>query len=174
MQLILRILLKWSFAFSLFRSAIQTFGCGIISPQVLSCFDKSTTSLFFRCWFSQQLHSILPSKFFSFHSFNSYGGIALFISSSAIPSCEVHVLFLPFSVGMLPKFFYSFIFYRVLTGVVSESILFPWAFDSRHICRSYFLTEWSRLCSSSLLWPYFTSSSFSSVSFLRSRDEIPC
>ena len=37
------------FCISSFFSAIQTFGCGIISPQVLSCFDKSTTSLFFRC-----------------------------------------------------------------------------------------------------------------------------
>ena len=48
----------------------------------------------------------------------------LFISSSVISFCEVHVLFLPFSVGVLPKFFYSFLFYLVLTGVVSESILF--------------------------------------------------
>ena len=48
----------------------------------------------------------------------------MFISSSAISLGEVHVLILPFSVGVLPKFFYSFLFYLVLTGVVSESILF--------------------------------------------------
>ena len=46
------------------------------------------------------------------------------MSSSVIPSCEVLVLVLPFSVGVLPKFFYSFLFYLVLTGVVSESVLF--------------------------------------------------
>ena len=49
----------------------------------------------------------------------------LFISPSVIPLGEVHVLILPFSVRVLPKFFYSFLFYLVLTGVVSESILFP-------------------------------------------------
>ena len=41
-----------------------------------------------------QIHSILPSKFFSFNSFNSSGGFALIISSSAIPSCGARVLFL--------------------------------------------------------------------------------
>ena len=51
-----------------------------------------------------------PSKFLSFHSFNSSGGFALFISSSAIPSSEVHVLFLPFLAGVLPKFFQSYSF----------------------------------------------------------------
>ena len=57
-----------------------------------------------------QLYSILPSKFFSFHPFYSSGGIALFISSSIIPSSLVHVLFLPFSAGVLPKFFQSYSF----------------------------------------------------------------
>ena len=42
-----------------------------------------------------QIRSILPSKFFSFKSFNSSGGIALFISSSVISLGEAHVLFFP-------------------------------------------------------------------------------
>jgi len=37
-QIILRFLLKWSFAFLHLFSAIQTFGCGVISPQVLRFF----------------------------------------------------------------------------------------------------------------------------------------
>ena len=48
----------------------------------------------------------------------------MFISSSAISWGEVHVLFLPFSTGVLSKFFYSFLFYLVLTGVVPNSALF--------------------------------------------------
>ena len=54
------------------------------------------------------------------HSFNSSGGSVLFISSSIIPSSQVHVLFLPCSTGVLPEFFLS---HLVLTGVVSNSIL---------------------------------------------------
>ena len=44
----------------------------------------------------------------------------LLISSSIIPSSQVHVLFLPCSTGVLPEFFLS---HLVLTGVVSNSIL---------------------------------------------------
>ena len=44
----------------------------------------------------------------------------LLISSSNIPSSQVHVLFLPCSTGVLPEFFPS---HLVLTGVVSVSIL---------------------------------------------------
>ena len=54
------------------------------------------------------------------HSFNSSGGSVLLISSSNIPSSQVHVLFLPCSTGVLPEFFPS---HLVLTGVVSNSIL---------------------------------------------------
>ena len=55
----------------------------------------------------------------------------LLISSSNIPSSQVHVLFLPCSTGVLPEFFPS---HLVLTGVVSNSFLFR-SFDSRHIRR---------------------------------------
>ena len=81
------------FCISSFFSDIQAFGCGIISPQVFwVVLDKTTTSLFFSLLiFSTTPFN--PSKFFSFNSFNSFGGIALFISSSAIPSCEVQVSF---------------------------------------------------------------------------------
>ena len=44
----------------------------------------------------------------------------LLISSSIIPSSQVHVLFLPCSTGVLTEFFLS---HLVLTGVVSISIL---------------------------------------------------
>ena len=54
------------------------------------------------------------------HSFNSSGGRVLLISSSIIPSSQVHVLFLSCSTGVLPEFFLS---HLVLTRVVSNSIL---------------------------------------------------
>ena len=54
------------------------------------------------------------------HSFNSSGGSVLLISSSIIPSSQVHVLVLPCSNEVLPEFFLS---HLVLTGVVSNSIL---------------------------------------------------
>ena len=41
------------------------------------------------------------------HSFNSFGGSVLLISSSILSSCQVHVLFLPCSSGVLPEFFLS-------------------------------------------------------------------
>ena len=48
-----------------------------------------------------------------------------FLSSSIIPSSQVHVLFLPFSSRSAAKILsFLFLFYLVLTGVVSESILF--------------------------------------------------
>ena len=88
------------------------------------------------------------------HSFNSSGGSVLLISSSILSSCQVHVQFLPFTVGVLSKLYHSsfnrsliqvlsfrhvqIIFlpcstgvlpefslsYLVLTGVVSNSILY--------------------------------------------------
>src|SRR4051812_35096508 len=41
------------------------------------------------------------------HSFNSSGGSVLLISSNILSSCQVHVQFLPFSVGVLPKLCHS-------------------------------------------------------------------
>ena len=92
------------------------------------------------------------------HSFNSSGGGVLLISSSILSSCQVHVEFFPFTVGVLPKLHHSFfllylvnrsvvvidsycsIIHLFLTGVLSEFGL-P--------C-SFFLTECFQLCSSSL------------------------
>ena len=44
------------------------------------------------------------------HSFNSSGGSVLLISSSILSSCQVHVQFLPFTVGVLPKLYHSYSF----------------------------------------------------------------
>ena len=44
------------------------------------------------------------------HSFNSSGGSVLLISSSIIPSSQVHVQFLPFTVGVLSKLYHSYSF----------------------------------------------------------------
>ena len=41
------------------------------------------------------------------HSFNSSGGSVLLISSSILSSCQVHVQFLPFTVGVLSKLYHS-------------------------------------------------------------------
>ena len=72
------------------------FGSGRISPHNFwDVIHKSTTSLFFRSWFSQQLRSTLPSKFFSFNSFNSFRRFCVMSSSSIIPSSLARVLFHP-------------------------------------------------------------------------------
>ena len=42
------------------------------------------------------------------HSFNSSGRSVLLISSSIIPSSQVHVQFLPFTVGVLSKLYHSY------------------------------------------------------------------
>ena len=44
------------------------------------------------------------------HSFISSGGNVLVISSSILSSCQVHVQFLPFTVGVLPKLYHSYSF----------------------------------------------------------------
>ena len=44
------------------------------------------------------------------HSFNSSGGSVLLISSSILSSCQVHVQFLPFTVGVLSKLYHSYSF----------------------------------------------------------------
>ena len=49
----------------------------------------------------------------------------LFLSSSLVPSCQIHVLFLSMSNrDVITILSFLFLFYLVLTGVVSESILF--------------------------------------------------
>ena len=76
--------------------------------------------------------------------------------------------------GVMPKFsrYYSLLSCSNRSGF--RVYLVPWAICSRLIHRSSILPECSRSCSSSLLHSCFTSSSFSSTSFLRSRDEISC
>ena len=44
------------------------------------------------------------------HSFISSGGNVLLISSSILSSCQDHVQFLPFTVGVLPKLYHSYSF----------------------------------------------------------------
>ena len=44
------------------------------------------------------------------HSFISFGGNVLLISSSILSSCQDHVQFLPFTVGVLPKLYHSYSF----------------------------------------------------------------
>ena len=45
------------------------------------------------------------------HSFISFGGNVLLISSSILSSCKVHVQFLPFTVGVLSKLYHSYSFF---------------------------------------------------------------
>ena len=174
MQLILRILLKWSFAFLHSSKLSNHFNLWpVITLWSWDVIHKSTSSLFFCCWFSQQLHSILPSKFFSFHSL--IVPEALFVSSRQV---SFHPL--------------KFIFYTF--HVQSEFCLNPFSLIRFLSCsnRSCFIVFWFRELSilvilvvplffSSaldslllLLISCFTSSCFSSVSVLRSRDEISC
>ena len=96
-------------------------------------FDKSTTSLFFCCWISQQLHSTLPVRMLS----NSFVVEVVLLSSvlhstlSILPealrcsilsrSCSIFSMFSRSAVEILS---FLLLFYLVLTGVVSESILF--------------------------------------------------
>ena len=121
----------------------------VITSKSWDVFYKTITSLFFCCWFCQQLRSILPSKFFSFNSFNSSGGFVLFLikyhsilsSSCSIPPCLG---------GVLPN---SFSLIRFLSRSNRSGFLvylIPWAFDSRHSLRSSFLLECSWFFASSL------------------------
>lgn len=48
----------------------------------------------------------------------------LFLSSSILPSSQVHVLLFPCLAGVLSKFFRAYSFLPCLTLVVSKSILF--------------------------------------------------
>ena len=110
-QLSLHILLKWSFAF--LRSSKLSNHFRLWPVITLCSWDviyKTTTSLFFRCWFSQQLRSTFPSKFFSFNSFNSFRRFCVMSSSSIIPSSLARVLFIHVSAGVLPKFFCAYSF----------------------------------------------------------------
>ena len=53
---------------------------------------------------SFQRECCLKSFYSLCHSFNSSGGSVLLISSSIIPSSQVHVIFLPCSTGVLSEF----------------------------------------------------------------------
>ena len=44
------------------------------------------------------------------HSFNSSGGSVLLISSSILSSCQIHVEFFPFTVGVLSKLYHYYSF----------------------------------------------------------------
>ena len=57
------------------------------------------------------------------HSFNSSGGSMLLISSCIIPSSQVHVQFLPFTVGVLPKLYHSYSFLSRFNQSGSNSFL---------------------------------------------------
>ena len=110
-QLILCILLKWSFSFLHSSTLFNLFHLWlVITLWSWDVIHKTTTSLFFRYWFSQQLRSPLPSKLFSFNFFKSFRRFCVMSSSSIIPSSKVHVLFLHVSVGVLHKSFQSYSF----------------------------------------------------------------
>ena len=113
-------------------------------PEALWCCSFHSSSCFVKIMFFSlllrlagvscfHLSSLILSSFVSFlnrravwnlsyplcHSFNSSGGSVLLISSSILSSCQVHVQFLPFTVGVLPKLYHSYSFpILVLTGVV--------------------------------------------------------
>src|SRR3954470_16937337 len=64
---------------------------------------------------------LLSSPFFSFYSFFCSGGIVLLLSSSIFPSCQVIVLFIPCSTGVLSNYVILVpLLYRYI-GVVSYS-----------------------------------------------------
>ena len=150
-QLILRILLKWSFAF--FRSYQLANHFRLWSVITLWSWDvtyKTTTSLFFRCWFFQQLRSILPSKFFSLNSFNSFRRFCVMSSSSIIPSSQARVLFFHVQPEccLNPFSLIRFLSRSNQSGFIVYLIL--WAFDSHLSRRSSLLLECSRFFAPSL------------------------
>ena len=189
-QLILHFLLKWSFAF--LRSSQLSNHFRLWSVITLWSWDvtyKTTTSLFFRCWFSQQLHSIFSCKVafyfirgtschFLLRSFHS----TLSILSGGFVSCLHQVSFHPLKLVFYSSMFQPecclnpFSLIRFLSrsnrsGFVVYLIL--WVFDSRHSRRSSLLLESSQFFASSLEF-LFHLIPFPSVSVLRSRDEISC
>ena len=128
MQLILRILWSRVLHFFVFLSHPIFSVCGWLSPHNFwDVIHKSTTRLFFSLLNSltNSIQSFLLrllsisfvaqvviffSVLFIQFSFSSFQRFCVMSSSSVIPSCEVHVLFLPFSVGVLPKSFQSYSF----------------------------------------------------------------
>ena len=101
--------------------------CGRLSPYDLEMLPiRPQQASSFRYWFSQKLRLNLPSKdafnficgtschflLRSFHSTLSIlsGGFCVMSSSSIIPSSQVHVLFFPCPVRVLPKSFQSYSF----------------------------------------------------------------
>ena len=58
------------------------------------------------------------------HSFNSSRGSVLLISSSITPSSQVHVQFLPFTAGVLPKLYHSYSFLSRFNQSGFNSFLF--------------------------------------------------
>ena len=123
---------------------------GRISPQVWDVFLKPTTSFFFRCWFFQQLRSILLRKdalYNSFmvgdvgfilrsihsnyltimHCFRRLCDVALFDQSSCFVKIMYFFLSYPFSRSVVFSFEFSHLikfFSPSSTGVRSE-IFFP-------------------------------------------------
>ena len=57
------------------------------------------------------------------HSFNSSGGSVLLIASSILSSCQVHVQFLPFIVGVLSKLYHPYSFSLLFNRSVASIIL---------------------------------------------------
>ena len=127
-------------------------------------FHKSTTSLFFGCWWSEQLRSTLASndaiKFI-------HGGICCSLSVLFIPLFQFfrrHCVSHQVASHLVKFMFYSSMFQPecslnsfALIPFLSYSnrshfivYLIPWAFDSRHSRRSSLLLECSRLFASSL------------------------
>ena len=167
MQLNLRILLKWSFAF--LRSSQLSNHFRLWPVITLWSWDvtyKTTTSLFFsllifsttpfkssfKRWF--QFHSwhklSFSSPFFSFNSFNSFRRFCVMSSSSIIPSSQARVLSSMFQPEccLNPFSLIRFLSRSNRSGFIVY--LIPWAFDSRHSRRSSLLLECSQFFASSL------------------------
>ena len=118
---------------SLFQGSIFFY---LFLPEALWCCSLHSSSRFVRTVFFSCLsisnQSVVPSfqvlpilsSFGSFlnwsaiwnrsyplcHSFYSSGGSVLSISSSILSSCKVHVQFLPFTIGVMPKSYHSYSF----------------------------------------------------------------
>ena len=148
------------------------FVCGRLSPYDLEMLPiRPQQAYSFRCWFSQQLHSLLPFK----DAFNFIRGtschilIRSFHSTLSIPfggfvSCLHQVSFHPlklvfYSFHVQPEcYLNSFSLIRFLSCSNRSGFKFsliPWAFASYLIQHSSFLLECSWLYSSSLFCSYF-------------------
>ena len=113
--------------------------------------------------------------------FNSSGGRMLLISSSIIPSSQVHVQFLPFTVGVLPKLYHSYSFLSRFNQSGSNSflsivlVIHSFATSKVHMVFliSIFLPQCSQLCSTPLcsLFQLFNLSRFV-VSLVRQRSKL--